>query len=131
MIMSMVLGFWGVVWIAAEIPPIVAEGIDPLPSWSVIHALDRVPFQLPTASMTPEGHHSFLVFWWAIPGAAYIYFVLFGANRDVLTEYPKMWMWVRTKILRLPPPVQSQVATMSSLGIRRSGYVMLAFRIVN
>jgi hypothetical protein len=125
MIMSMVLGIWGVVWISVEIHETVAEGIHPLPNWNVMHQHSRIPFQLPTVLMSQSTLKSTLLLWWGIPGAAYLYFVLFGTSLDVLAEYPKLWLWVRTKVLGLPPPVRSDISSSTTFTMPRFRYVIL------
>jgi hypothetical protein len=46
------------------------------------------------------------LFWWGIPGAAYIFFALFGTSRDVFSEYTRLWTWFSTTVLRRPLPTK-------------------------
>jgi hypothetical protein len=131
MIMSVILGTWGVVWISIEIQANVAGGISPLPSWNVMHQDSNISFEIPTASMSQSSLHNLLLLWWGIPGGAYLYFVVFGTSRDVFAEYPRLWSWVRMKVLRLPPPARSEMSSLTTFTMPQFGYVMLTLRFVN
>jgi hypothetical protein len=130
MIMSLMFGVWGVVWISIEIQANVAGGISPLPSWNVMHQDNSISFEIPTASMSQSSLHYTLLLWWGIPGGAYLYFVLFGTSRDVLAEYQKLWSRVRTKVLRLPS-VESEMSSLTAFTMPRWRYVKSTFHIVD
>ena len=106
MIMSMVIGVWGVVWISMQLSNVVEFGIFPLPSWRALRKQGSIVVQLPLVVLSPAELASYRIFWWGVPGAAYIFFVLFGTSRDVFSEYIKLWTWFSTTVLRRPLPAK-------------------------
>jgi len=119
MIMSMVLGIWGVVWIAFEFSLNVADNNNPPPSWKAIHAGDSTPVDIPSIVMTRKALSTDFALWWSIPGAAYLYFLLFGTSRDVLSDYQKLGGSFRTRVLR-------QTVSSMPLSTTRTGYVRIS-----
>jgi Pheromone A receptor len=113
MVMSMVIGIWGVVWLSLQLSNAIKFGTRPLPSWRALHKGDSTVVELPLVVVKPAELMIYLMFWWAIPGAAYIFFVLFGTSRDVFSEYIKLWIWFRTTVLRRPLP--EKVPTLRSV----------------
>jgi hypothetical protein len=122
MAMSMILGIWGVVWIAIEIQVIASSGSAPVPSWKAIHDGESDVLELPSILLGPEVIYQSYVIWWGVPGAALLFFLLFGTSYDVLYEYVRFWAWFRTTVLR--QPLQERGFTMSTI---RSQYVFLFF----
>jgi hypothetical protein len=120
MAMSIILGIWGVVWISIEIQVIATDGSYPIPSWKDIHKGDSDIIELPTIIMGPTLVHQLYLLWWGIPGAAFLFFLLFGTSYDVLYEYVKFWAWFRMTVLR--QPLREKAVAMSTI---RSQYVFL------
>jgi hypothetical protein len=119
MAMSMALGIWGVGWISLSVGASIAGGSDPLPSWKAIHSDDSTVFVVPTLDLTPGSIAINVALWWAVPSAAYLYFLLFGSNREVLSDYQNFWIWFKTRVLRQTVPVNS------STPMNPAGYVLL------
>jgi pheromone a factor receptor len=111
MAVSTSLGIWGVGWLSASFRALNYGGNNPLPSWEVIHSGDSTVMKIPTTSLTPESIAINLALWWAVPGSAYIYFILFGASREVLSDYQKFWVWFRIRVLRQTVPMESMSTT--------------------
>jgi hypothetical protein len=105
MAMSMVLGLWGLAWISFELQLNVENGSIPLPllSWKAIHADDSSVLEVPTVLLTPQALLNLRALWYAVPGAGYLYFLLFGASQDVFAEYYLFWTWFRTRVLGQVP----------------------------
>jgi pheromone a factor receptor len=116
MVMSMVIGIWGVVWISFELSCDTIFATLPLPSWNVVHQGDSTVLRLPLVDISPKELAQYLLFWWAITGEAYIFFVFFGTSRDVFSEYTRLWTWFSTTVLRRPLPAKEW--SMSSLRSR-------------
>jgi hypothetical protein len=76
MVMSMILGIWGLSWIAFYIRLSNSSGPLPLPSWKAIHANDSSVVEIPTALMSPDLIVENVALWYSLPGAGYIYFLL-------------------------------------------------------
>ena len=106
MAVSMSLGIWGVGWLSTSFRALTIGGNDPLPSWKVIHSGDSTVMKM---TPTPDSIAINSALWWAVPGSAYIYFILFGASREVLSDYQKFWVWFRIRVLR-----QTVVKSMST-----------------
>jgi len=108
MAVSMSLGIWGVGWLSTSFRALTIGGNDPLPSWKVIHSGDSTVMKM---TPTPDSIAINSALWWAVPGSAYIYFILFGASREVLSDYQKFWVWFRIRVLRQTVPVESMSTT--------------------
>jgi Pheromone A receptor len=104
MTLSMVIGIWALVWISLQLKNVIQSGITPLPDWRALHQEDSIVVKVPLAVLSPSVLASYRLFWWSIPGAAYIFFVLFAINGDVFSEYIKFWIWFKTTVLRRPLP---------------------------
>ena len=122
MAIGMTLGIWGIVWISLAIKDSTIWGSLPLYTWKVIHSTDSFVLELPTIVLGPVLVYDYRYQSWGVPGAAYIFFLLFATSPEVWSEYQGSWMWFRTKVLRRPLPEKS--LTVSSL---RTGYVHLIF----
>jgi pheromone a factor receptor len=116
MAMSMVIEIWGVVWFSVQLNNIIRAGIFPLPSWHALHKTDSTVVKLPLVDLSPAELTNYRLFWWGIPGGAYIFFVLFGTSRDSFLEYTRLWTWVSTTVLRRPLPAKE-----CSMSMLRSG----------
>jgi hypothetical protein len=103
----MTLGIWAVGWITGNFWLNITHASGPIPSLKTIHSAESTVVEVPANVYPPE----MVAFWWAVPGAAYLYFILFGANREVLSDYQKLWVWFRTRVLRQTVPVESMSAT--------------------
>lgn len=119
MAMSMALGIWGVVWISISVWANIAGGSDPLPSWKAIHSDDSAIVEVPILDLTPGSIAINIALWWDVPSAAYLYFLLFGSSREVLSDYQSFWIWFKTRVLRQRVPVNS------STSMNPAGYVLL------
>ena len=104
MVMSMVIGVWGVVWGSFQLANIIETGVAPLPNWSTIHQDDSTVVELPLVLLGSANLLGFWLFWWTVPGAAYIFFLVFGTSRDIFLEYRRLWIWFRTTVLGRPLP---------------------------
>jgi Pheromone A receptor len=102
--MSMVIGIWGVAWGSFLLSNIIEYGLIPLPNWRTIHSYDSVVLELPLVVLSPSDLASYRLIWWGIPGAAYIFFLVFGTSRDIFLEYKRLWIWFGATVLgrRLP-----------------------------
>jgi hypothetical protein len=107
MAVSLILGIWDVCWISTGFR-LAILGSGPLPSWKTIHSSDS---QVVIPDRTPESIALHLALWWSIPGSAYLYFLLFGASREVLSDYQKFWVWFRIRVLRQTVPLESVSTT--------------------
>jgi hypothetical protein len=97
---SMILGLWGTGWILFLLVIDITKGGNyPLPSWKAIHSNDSHVYTDPTARLTREDISIHSALWWAFPSAAYVYFLLFATNREVLSDYQNFWVWFRTRVL--------------------------------
>jgi hypothetical protein len=126
MAMSMLVGIWGIVWISIDIQQVrrsVEYEFPPLPSWKVIHEDDYEVVELPTIVLGQADISADRLIWWAVPGAAFLFFILFGTSYDVLSEYLRPWTWFRTVVLRRPP--QQNVVTTSTMIHSRYAYIFL------
>jgi len=107
MAVSIAFGIWDIGWISAAFNfAIIGNGS--LPSWKAVHSGDS---KVDTLAPTPELMAIYFALWWAIPGSAYLYFLLFGASREVLSDYQKFWVWFRIRVLRQTVPVESVSTT--------------------
>jgi hypothetical protein len=106
MIMSMVIGIWGVVWLSLQLNDMVKFGFFPLPNWHALHKGDSTVHEVPLVVLKPSALESDRLFWWGIPGAAYIYFAVFGTSKDVFSEYTRFWTWFSITVLRRPLPAK-------------------------
>src|ERR1700733_3921886 len=108
MAMSMTIGTWGVVWGTLQLINVVEAGFYPLGSWREIHQGDSTVMEVPLVVLGSANLASFWLFWWGIPGAAYMFFLLFGTSSDTFLEYKRFWIWFRTTVLgqRLPEEEQ-------------------------
>jgi len=116
MAMSMVIGIWGVVCVSLLLSYVFELGAVPLPSWHELHKGDSTVIKLTLVDLSPAGLTTIRSFRWGIPGAAFIFFVLFGASNDVFSEYTRPWTWFGTTVLRRRLPAKER--SMSTL---RSG----------
>ena len=103
---SMILGIWGVGWIIGDFSLNIMYASGPTPSWKTIHSTESTVVEVPANLYPPET----VAFWWAAPGAAYLYFILFGTSREVLSDYQKFWVWFRTRVLGQTVLVESMSA---------------------
>ena len=103
--MSMVIGTWGVVWVSLQLNHAIRSGIFPLPSWHALHQGDSTVMKIP---FSPEKFEAVRLFWWRTPGGAYFFFVLFGTNREVFSEYTRLWTWFSTTVLRRSLPAKER-----------------------
>jgi Pheromone A receptor len=108
MAMSMTIGTWGVVWGTLQLINVVEAGFYPLGSWREIHQGDSTVMEVPLVVLGSANLASYWLFWWGIPGAAYMFFLLFGTSSDIFLEYKRFWIWFRTTVLgqRLPEEEQ-------------------------
>jgi hypothetical protein len=137
MAMSMAVGIWELFWIAFYIHLNASSGSIPLPlpSWNAIHANDSSVLEIPTVLMSPSFISDNVAMWYALPGAGYLYFLLFGMSREVFSEYYKFWIWFRTRVLGRPVPVRSikissmpfQYARFFELLFEMSSYLPVCF----
>jgi hypothetical protein len=102
--MSMVIGIWGVIWGSFQISTIVESGLVPLPDWRTMHPSDSTVGELPLVALGSANLLGFWLFWWTVPGAAYIFFLVFGTSRDIYLEYKRLWICFRTTVLGRPLP---------------------------
>jgi hypothetical protein len=123
MVMSMILGLYGVIWISIEIHFIDLGGSYPVPSWKEIHDEDSQVTELPMISLGPEAIRHTYIIWWGIPGGALLFFLLFGMNYEVYDEYVKFWAWFRTRVLKRP--IREKAITMPTI---HPEYVPFLFR---
>jgi hypothetical protein len=123
MAVSMTVGLWSTGWTSYYLQSIMMNGNHPLPNWKAIHSDYSTIVELPTIAMTPGFITSQLALWWALPGAAYLYFLLFGTSREVLSDYQVFWVWFRSGGLRQMVPVNSFMSKI------RAGCVCQIFRI--
>jgi pheromone a factor receptor len=112
MVMSMVTGIWAVVWISLQLNQAIMFGIFPLPNWHALHKGDSTVVEVILVGLKPSVLASYRLFWWGVPGGAYIFFLLFGTSREVFSEYIKLWIWIRTTVIRRP--IQEKVSTLRS-----------------
>jgi hypothetical protein len=120
MVVSLTVGVWGVFWICLEIAWTSQDRTFPVGTWDAIHEYDSLVLEAPTIVLGSVVERQILVIWWSIPGAAYVFFILLGTNYDILSEYPKLWNWFRTTVLR--QTLSDKMVTMSTV---RSRYVRL------
>jgi hypothetical protein len=111
MAMSMVLGVWGIIWISLDIKYIASYGSFPLPSWDEIHADISEIVEVPTILLGPYNVYESRLLWWGVPGAALLFFFLFGTSYEVLAEYLKFGKWVRSKVFKRPVQIDGVVST--------------------
>jgi hypothetical protein len=111
MAVSMVIGLWGVVWISLQLRNMIDVHMFPLPSWHTLHKGDSTVVEIPLVVLKPADLASDRLFWWGIPGAAYIFFVFYGTSSDVFSEYTRFWRWFSTTVLRRPLPVKEWSAS--------------------
>jgi pheromone a factor receptor len=104
MAMSMATGIWGAVWNSLQLNHAIQSGIFPIPSWHELHKGDSTVMKLPLVNLSPEKLASVRLFWWRVPGGAFFFFMLFGTNREVFSEYARLWTWFSTTVLRRPLP---------------------------
>ena len=114
---TMVLGLWGTGWILFLLVIDIKYDNNPLPSWRVVHSSDSDVYAFPTSSLTPDIISINLALWWAFPSAAYVFFLLFATNREVISDYQKVWVWFRTRVL-------GQIVQTNSMLTIRTGYVL-------
>jgi len=115
MVMSMALGIWSTGWTSFALRyPILNQPL-PLPSWDAIHSHDSAVYEVPTVALTPEFLSSLSAIWWCAPGSAFLYFLLFGTSREVLSDYQKIWVWFRTRALK---QTAAENFSMSTIGAR-------------
>ena len=110
MAMSITLGIWGIGWISYYLKSLTTNGNDHLPSWKVIHSNHSTIVELPAILMTPGSITSQLALWWGLPGGAYLYFLLFGTSREVLSDYQRFWVRFRTRVLMQAEPANSSMS---------------------
>jgi len=122
MVMSMILGIWSIGWTSFVLRCVILTGNYPLPNWKAIHSDDSTVYEFPTMALTPESISSLLALWWSTPGSAYLYFLLFGTSREVLSDYRKFWVWFRTRALRQMAPVNSSTCTICAGYVRYVKY---------
>jgi hypothetical protein len=87
----MILGIWGTTWFSLQLLMLMPGISSTLPGWSVIHAEISVVQRLTRADLGVNGTRGQMLLWWAIPGASYIFFALFGTSREVISEYARVW----------------------------------------
>jgi Pheromone A receptor len=97
---------YAVFWFSLQLNHIIGAGIFPLPSWNALHKEDSTVIKLPLVDLSPATLKNYRVSWWGIPGGAYIFFMIFGTNRDSFSEYTKLWTWFSTTVLRRPLPAK-------------------------
>jgi len=107
MAVSIAFGIWDIGWISTGFD-LAILGSGSLPSWKTVHSGDS---KVATPDLKPDLMAINLALWWAVPGAAYLYFLLFGASREVLSDYRKFWVWFRIRVLRQTVPVESVSTT--------------------
>ncbi|KAJ2936220.1 hypothetical protein H1R20_g874, partial [Candolleomyces eurysporus] len=42
--------------------------------------------------------------WWMVPATTFIFVAFFSFGQDALEEYKKCFVWIKTRIFRIPPP---------------------------
>jgi len=99
MVMSMLLGIWNIVWTVLLLATTTQFGYSPLPDWQSIHENMSTILQFPMSLMYPSLVSSYEFVWWAIPSAAFLLAAFFCTSRDVMSEYYKFWIWVKTKVV--------------------------------
>jgi hypothetical protein len=116
MAMSMVIEIYGVVWLSMSVNDSIRFGFFPPLSWHEMHKDDSTVLKHPLVDLSPAQLAKNRLAWWGIPGGAYIFFVLFGTNKETFSEYTRLWAWFSTIVLRRPLPAKE--CSMSTL---RSG----------
>jgi Pheromone A receptor len=112
MFVSMASGIWAVGWISLQLNVDIRIRNHSLPDWRTLHKGDSTVIKEPLDFFSPAGLASYRLFWWGIPGGAYIFFLFFGTNSDAYLEYIKLWNWFRKAVLRRPLP--EMVSTLRS-----------------
>ena len=97
MVMSMLLGLWGTVWIVLLLVATTQFGYSPIPNWQTIHKNISTILEIPTVLMTPNLVTSYELMWWAIPSASYLFAAAFCTSRCVMSEYYNFWVWLTTR----------------------------------
>jgi len=108
MAMSMTIGIWGVVWGTFQLINVVKSGLYPLVSWSAIHEGDSTVIEIPLVVIGSVDLVAYWLFWWIVPGAAYIFFLLFGTSSDIFLEYKRLWISFGTTVLGRPLPEEER-----------------------
>lgn len=95
---------WGTVFTAYNLYNNVSPGLRPWTNWADVHSnFSRVDI-FATAGIPPEFIRSMMVFWWAMPASALIFFLFFGFGEEAKKEYRRVWNWIKITILRRPAP---------------------------